>query len=441
VEEIPCLGRSAPIRQRVYHSIHGPVFAFDLKNGLAMAKKSSAHLRELDTWVGWMKTCQARNVHEFDEANRLGTISGHMLCGDCEGNIAYRHIGLMPIRAKGIDRRLPTPGTGEFEWQGMLTPEEMPHCINPKRGQIASWNNKPRHLWPEGKDRGWRRGDHAWALYQVLDSRPSYTLESTRDIKRVFADKHIHEAQYRPFLVNALASHLDEDARFPAALEHLKNWNGLMEDKDGDNRYDAPGYSIFHEWLRKMQFNTFYPIFEDKYVGVDPYGGGVLMVLMPEGTDAGGSHLMAVLEGDESPLQVKGRYLIHPETGEPMERDEAILRSLKEALDKLALDFGTSDMTQWLSQVRYFDDGFPFPSVPYRNVGTYEHVIELTPDGPVGYDRLPPGQSDHPESPHINDQHALLAKLDHKPLLFKREDVEKNAEATYTIEIPAIQTD
>ena len=111
VEEINCLGRPVPIHMRVYESIHGRIMSFDSKNRIALARKSSAHMRELDTWVAWIKLGKARNVHEFDEAVSMGTISGHMLCGDCDGNIAYRHMGLMPIRAKGIDRRLPTPGT------------------------------------------------------------------------------------------------------------------------------------------------------------------------------------------------------------------------------------------------------------------------------------------------------------------------------------------
>lgn len=34
-----------------------------------------------------------------------------------------------------------------MEWQGFVPFEQMPHALNPERGWLASWNNKPSRDW------------------------------------------------------------------------------------------------------------------------------------------------------------------------------------------------------------------------------------------------------------------------------------------------------
>jgi hypothetical protein len=58
-------------------------------------------------------------------------------------NIATYSAGALPIRAKGVDPRLPTVGTGQYEWQGFLKPMAHPHESNPASGALVNWNNKP----------------------------------------------------------------------------------------------------------------------------------------------------------------------------------------------------------------------------------------------------------------------------------------------------------
>ena len=39
---------------------------------------------------------------------------------------AYFSSGLLPVRAPGLDRRLPTLGTGDYEWRGFLDDRAAP---------------------------------------------------------------------------------------------------------------------------------------------------------------------------------------------------------------------------------------------------------------------------------------------------------------------------
>jgi acyl-homoserine lactone acylase PvdQ len=60
--------------------------------------------------------------------------------------------GLLPIRARGLDRRLPTLGTGGFEWRGFLPELAHPHDIGGPNNLLLNWNNKAAPGWMHGDD-------------------------------------------------------------------------------------------------------------------------------------------------------------------------------------------------------------------------------------------------------------------------------------------------
>src|SRR3546814_11395921 len=84
---------------------------------------------------------RAKSLAEFREkgVDRLGWNLGACYGGE-DGTIAYFEAGALPKKAAGVDPRLPTPGTGEYEWTGFLTRDEKPHMINPRQGYLFSWN-------------------------------------------------------------------------------------------------------------------------------------------------------------------------------------------------------------------------------------------------------------------------------------------------------------
>jgi penicillin amidase len=61
---------------------------------------------------------------------------------DRHGDIGYQMTGLVPRRREGISGFVPLPGwLPENDWQGFLSPEEMPRAINPEDGFIVTANN------------------------------------------------------------------------------------------------------------------------------------------------------------------------------------------------------------------------------------------------------------------------------------------------------------
>ena len=60
--------------------------------------------------------------------------------------------GLLPIRARGLDRRLPTLGTGSYEWRGFLPELAHPHDIGGPNSLLLNWNNKAAPGYMHGDD-------------------------------------------------------------------------------------------------------------------------------------------------------------------------------------------------------------------------------------------------------------------------------------------------
>ena len=92
---------------------------------------------------GIFSMARAKNCEEFHKALRhWATPVQNVVYADTQGNIAYTYPGRIPVRKNG-DGRLPVPGwTDEYEWDGYIPYESLPHIYNPPEGYIASANNR-----------------------------------------------------------------------------------------------------------------------------------------------------------------------------------------------------------------------------------------------------------------------------------------------------------
>lgn len=132
-----------PLRYPV--SVHGPVIGTATSNGqpIALTRKRSTFGRDgLNLAALKSMTEGAASTPEkfFESANQFGfTFNwGYM----SRSNTAYFTSGYLPVRAAGLDRRLPTWGTGAYEWQGFLTQEQHPHEVSGPSGRLLNWNNQ-----------------------------------------------------------------------------------------------------------------------------------------------------------------------------------------------------------------------------------------------------------------------------------------------------------
>ena len=132
-----------PIRYPV--SVHGPVIGTAMSQGkpVALTRKRSTFGRDglnLAALKDMTEGDAATPDAFFEVTNQFG-FTFNWGYANRQG-IAYFASGHLPERAEGLDRRLPTLGTGEYEWQGFLEQDEHPHASGHPSGRLLNWNNQ-----------------------------------------------------------------------------------------------------------------------------------------------------------------------------------------------------------------------------------------------------------------------------------------------------------
>ena len=142
-----------PLRYRI--SVHGPVIGTATVGGkpYALARKRSTFGRDALN-LGALKDLTEGKATSPDRfysaANQFGFTFNWAYVS--RKATAYFSSGYLPRRAKGLDRRLPTLGTGNYEWQGFLSKLEHPHEVAGPGGLLLNWNNKSAPGFMHGDD-------------------------------------------------------------------------------------------------------------------------------------------------------------------------------------------------------------------------------------------------------------------------------------------------
>jgi penicillin G amidase len=148
-EEIRVKG-TAPLVVELKFSRHGPIFHEDTARHRAYALRSALHEPGTAPYLAGLRLSQTRNCREFlDAAVYWNAPSENLICGDVDGNIAWRASALTPNRhgrgRKGWSGRLPVPGNGLYEWDGFR--KDLPIEYNPPSGIIVTANH---NIQPKG---------------------------------------------------------------------------------------------------------------------------------------------------------------------------------------------------------------------------------------------------------------------------------------------------
>jgi len=436
-----------------YYTVHGPVVKMDEGKGVAYSKQLSCKEDYLSGFVSFYELMKAQTPEEFKKAAALSSLSVNVYYADTSGNTGYFHQGKYPKRARKANPLFPTAGTGEFEWQGFLPTEKNPHVINPATGIITNWNNKPARDWPNGDLGGIFGGVGGWGI----DHRVTLLMESVKgkdkisvdDLKKMIQDitfSHIPAQRFKPFLLEAAKRHKSSDSRIEKALELLASWDNRWTDQNNDGFYDHPGLTIFNAWWDIALKNTFEDELGEYWTSLETSYGGPYNWERRKRFPGNPLFLRALL-GKKAPHPLSQDYF----NGK---RDETLVKSLSEALDRAEKKFGTPDMNAWKTPVT------PMTYVPttihgvtstaenvkptfFMERGTENHIVELKKEGAEGAMVVPPGTSgfvkpDGTKSPHYEDQFEMFNKFEYKPLLLKEEAVKGKAkskqELTYTYE-------
>lgn len=130
---------ASPVVVALKWSRHGPVFHEDTVHHLAYAMRSTMHLPGTAGYLSALRYHALDDCRQFLDAQvHYKAPTENMVCGDVHGNIAWHASGAAP-RRRGWHGRLPVPGTGTHEWDGLR--DDQPRELNPARGWIATANH------------------------------------------------------------------------------------------------------------------------------------------------------------------------------------------------------------------------------------------------------------------------------------------------------------
>src|SRR5262249_26941079 len=164
--------------------------------------------------------------------------------------------GRLPRRPPRTDPRLPLDGSGTMEWRGIDVPARLPGVVNPRRGFIANWNNKPVMDWSAGEQRElWGVADRVQGLSDVLDAaRAAGRKASVADVKELMrhaAVSDVFAVRIVPFLEDAVASlpAVPENDALREAVGRVRTWvdagASLAATPDGHGVVPLPGAAIY----------------------------------------------------------------------------------------------------------------------------------------------------------------------------------------------------
>ena len=447
-----------PVTFEVVRTVHGPVIAWDLDNHTAYTEQHAQEGLEIQDWVCSLEWGRAKSLAEFEAAVALCAASTNVQYGDQDGHIAHWNAGLRPIRPKGPDPRLPTPGTGEYEWLGRVPFAEWSKLKDPPEGYIHVWNNKPTADWEYGDDIRWGATFRNYQAHDLLKERSSITLDEMKQINRQLgagwgaADRAAGPKFFLSYLKAAVAG----DSRLEEAVKQMADWNAIYEDSDNNGYYDHIGLTLWLNWLSVAR----------ELILVDDIGNWEEKIVS--------SYRAAVLH----------RAIQGPDAGLPMkydwfngrDRNVVLRQSVAQTVELLTGEFGSADMSGWKTPVflKYYDlgaldnhpDGQPYsvisdqfsgwrgstaaaigliPAVvPMNGSEQWNGLMEIRPERRVVYDVSPAGGQNQfinlagEGNPHIGDQLMLHVNFEFKEALLRREDIAAAAESVSTLKLPAI---
>ena len=244
------------VHLRVSRTVHGPVTLVDAAQSLAYSRQSAVWNYELDDVAANEKMARARTLTEFEVGvARLRGSFNVQYAGE-DGVIAHWHAGRVPVRARGVDPRLPVPGTGEFEWHGLSSFAQWPKAMNPAERYFHVWNNKATPASSFGDSSRYGATFRTYLGRRLIESSDKLSVDDLKDINRKLgesaggADLSLTSPQ---FFVKYLRQAVEGDARLTAAVASMAKWNGLYQDKDGDGYYDDPGLAVYRKWCAVAQ--------------------------------------------------------------------------------------------------------------------------------------------------------------------------------------------
>ncbi|MBK9180991.1 MAG: penicillin acylase family protein [Acidimicrobiales bacterium] len=355
-------------------TVHGPVIGTATSEGrpVALARQRSTFGRDGLNLAALkdMTEGDATTPEEFYEiADNFGfTFNWGYANRD---GVATFVSGLLPERAEGLDRRLPTLGTGEYEWQGFLDVEEHPHADGHPSGRLLNWNNQAAPGFMHGDDNPYGSVHRV----ELFDQWPEpVDLAGVVSVMNRAATEDTHATVW-PVVSEVLSG---GEAPSPLAADVvalLDDWvaeDAPRLDADEDGLYDSAGPTVMGAVWEPLAVAVMTPVFGD------------LVVELDEIRSLGGDDGASLVDKDLRTLlgqDVDGEFnLTYCGNGDLEACQESLWAVVDQVAQQLAAERGP-DPTTWLDEAdrTSFVPGLIPETFRTTNRPTYQQLLEFAP--------------------------------------------------------------
>jgi hypothetical protein len=366
-------GLLAGVPLRYHLSVHGQVIGTATVDGkpYALARKRSTFGRDALN-LGALKDLtegKARTPQRFwTAANQFGFTFNWAYAS--RRNTAYFTSGYLPKRARGLDRRLPTLGTGNYEWQGFLDKLEHPHDVGGPGGLLLNWNNKSAPGFMHGDDQAFG-SVHRVELFDKFPWRVKLTDDV--GVMNRAATEDVRSPVW-PVVSRVLHSGPAPSPRDQKVVDLLDDWvarDAPRLDADSNGRYDEAGPAIMDAVWRPIANAVMGKVLGDLLDDVDSVRG--------LGGLSGESYVdkdLRTLLGED----VNGRFnLSYCGEGSLKACRDSLWFALHVAVDDLATRFANPDPATWLDTASRtgFQPGLIPDTMRTTNRPTFQQVLEF----------------------------------------------------------------
>jgi len=375
-------------------TVHGPIIAHKNGKSYSAAIPYANEIGLMDQSWGMVT---AHNLTEMKSAlGMLQLMAQNVMVGTVDGDIYYVRNGRVPIRPSGCDPAKPLPGaSGACEWQGIHPFSDLVQITNPPQGYMQNCNISPFAMM---KDSPLLPEKYAAELYNAGRTPPHQRAAMALDLLDAAHNVTAEQAIGIAFSPQVWHAELWQDSirKAAPASDFAKMLEGWNRRSDADSR-GALGFYLFKKSL------------ESGANAVEPADS-----LTDDAVRAAMTKAEARLHDEFPPDAVFGTLFRVGRQGAAH-----------------TYPVGGGSLT---------DAGMATPrAVGFEKVGkemvghigqTSTQIVILT-KPPQSYMVIPLGESDHPDSPHFDDQAAkLFSKSLAKPTYFlNRKELEKHVSA------------
>jgi acyl-homoserine lactone acylase PvdQ len=407
---------------------HGPVVA--RKNGKAYTLKLP-YFDQVQLTDQAFRMITAKNLAEMKKALAMFQfMEQNIMVGTVQGDIFYLRNARVPIRAAGYDYSRPLPGnTSQSEWLGIHALDDLVQLHNPTQGYMQNCNISPQFL-----TRDCPLVPSKWSERPYLFNGFASILEMAKN-----RDNPLHQRAAQCLDELAVEERLTTDRAIDIAMS-----SGVFGADKWQDRLQKAWSTAPRETREKLGPATLVQLITewDRRCDADSIGAVQYRYWKDQFDDQ--TKLMD-RAGMPSPASVS---------------DTKVLDCLEKAADKLIADFNRMDVAYgevyrvgreggkrtWpvgggsvrtieTPRAISFDRIGDTPNFIGRGGQTSTQVVLLT-NPPRSWTVVPLGQSDHPESPHFDDQaEKLFSHGKMKPTYFlDKADLMNHVESTKVLQ-------